>query len=186
MTRRSFWPASTTRACKVVRLAGVGIATALNHGIELSRSPIIARLDGDDVAHPDRFQLQYDYLQQHRDCILLGCQCHHIDENGKQVEVGAYPTSDLAIRWEALFRSPVLHPGSMFRREVVRAAGGYRREFVVAQDYDLWTRLLTRGIVANLPQFLLRYRVHAKSVGTLQKHRQIDTGATSPGPTPPA
>jgi glycosyltransferase involved in cell wall biosynthesis len=166
---------------RIVRLEKTGLARALNHGIELARSPIIARLDGDDVAHPDRFQLQYDYLSQHQECILVGCQCHHVDAEGKEVEVGAYPLTDTAIRWEALFRSPVLHPGSMFRREVVREAGAYRPEFIVAQDYDLWTRLLSHGVVANLPQFLLRYRVHAKSVGTLQKHRQIATGSRIAG-----
>lgn len=161
----------------VVRLNKVGLPTALNHGLELARAPIVARLDGDDVAHADRFRLQYDYLQQHRECILLGCQCRHINERGEEVEVGAYPTSDNAIRWEALFRSPVLHPGSMFRRDIARKAGGYNPEFAVAQDYDLWTRLLSRGSVANLPQFLLRYRVHAKSVGTVQKDRQLANGS---------
>jgi glycosyltransferase involved in cell wall biosynthesis len=162
---------------RIVRLNKVGLPTALNHGLELARAPIIARLDGDDVAHPDRFRLQYDYLQKHRECILLGCQCRHVNERGEEIEVGSYPTSDTAIRWEALFRSPVLHPGSMFLRDIVREAGGYCPEFTVAQDYDLWTRLLSRGVVANLPQFLLRYRVHAKSVGTLQKDRQIANGS---------
>jgi Glycosyl transferase family 2 len=166
---------------RIVRLNKVGLPTALNHGLELARAPVIARLDGDDVAHADRFQLQFDYLQKHPECILLGCQCRHVDEQGKEIEVGAYPTSDSAIRWEALFRSPVLHPGSMFLRDVVRDAGGYRPEFMVAQDYDLWTRLLSRGVVANLPEFLLLYRVHAKSVGTLQKDRQIANGSRIAG-----
>jgi glycosyltransferase involved in cell wall biosynthesis len=166
---------------RIVCLNKVGLATALNFGLEIARAPIVARLDGDDVAHFDRFELQYDYLQKHPECILLGCQCRHIDEHGQEVEIGAYPTSDTAIRWEALFRSPVLHPGSMFRRDVVRQVGGYDPEFAVAQDYDLWTRLLPRGIVANLPQFLLRYRVHAQSVGTLQKDRQIANGSRIAG-----
>ncbi len=166
---------------RVIRLDKVGLPTALNRGLELASAPIIARLDGDDVAHLDRFRLQYDYLRKHRECILLGCQCKHIDEGGEEIEVGIYPTSANAIAWEALFRSPVLHPGSMYLRDIVREAGGYRPEFAVAQDYDLWTRLLPRGVVANLPQFLLRYRVHGKSVGSMQKDRQIANGSRIAG-----
>jgi glycosyltransferase involved in cell wall biosynthesis len=166
---------------RIVRLDQVGLPTALNRGLELALAPIIARLDGDDVAHLDRFRLQYDYLQKHRECILLGCQCKHVNERGEEIEDGPYPTSANAIGWEALFRSPVLHPGSMYLRDIVRDAGGYRPEFAVAQDYDLWTRLLPRGVVANLPQYLLRYRVHEKSVGTLQKDRQIANGSRIAG-----
>src|SRR5262245_16760047 len=59
----------------VIRLNKVGLPSALNQGLELARAPIVARLDGDDVAHPDRFRLQFDYLKQHRECILLGSQC---------------------------------------------------------------------------------------------------------------
>jgi hypothetical protein len=166
---------------RVVRLAGVGLATALNHGIGLARSALIARLDGDDVAHPDRFRLQYDFLAAHPECVALGCQSLHVNERGERVGEERYPTSPLAIRWEALFRSPILHPGSMYRRDDVLAVGGYRQEFDVAEDYDLWTRLLKRGTLANLPQELLRYRVHARSVCAVHKDKQVRQGARIAG-----
>ena len=130
---------------------------------------------------PDRFQLQYDYLTTHPDCVALGCQSLHVNEKGERIGEGHYPTSPLAIRWEALFRSPILHPGSMYRRLDVLALGGYRKEFDVAEDYDLWTRLLTRGTLGNLPQQLLRYRVHARSVCAVHKDKQVRQGARIAG-----
>ncbi|CAN5224165.1 hypothetical protein BH10PLA2_BH10PLA2_23970 [soil metagenome] len=153
----------------------------MNHGLNFARAPIIARLDADDVALPDRFQLQYDYLVAHPECVALGCQSLHVNERGERIGEARYPTSLLAIRWEALFRSPILHPGSMYRRAEVLALGGYRREFDVAEDYDLWTRLLSRGTLANLPQQLLRYRVHARSVCSVNKDKQVRQGARIAG-----
>jgi hypothetical protein len=166
---------------RIERLARGGLSAALNHGLQVARAPIVARLDADDAALPDRFQLQYDYLQAHPDCVALGCQSKHVNENGEAIGEGRYPTSPLAIRWEALFRSPVLHPGSMYRRDHVLAVGGYRREFDVAEDYDLWTRLLSRGALANLPQQLVRYRVHSRSVCSVHKERQVRQGARIAG-----
>ena len=166
---------------RVERLARGGLSAALNHGLNVARAPIVARIDADDVALPDRFQLQYDYLASHPDCVALGCQSMHVNEKGERIGEGRYPTSQLGIRWEALFRSPILHPGSLYRRQDVLAVGGYRKEFDVAEDYDLWTRLLTRGTLGNLPQQLLRYRVHARSVCAVHKDKQVRQGARIAG-----
>jgi Glycosyl transferase family 2 len=166
---------------RVERLQRGGLSAALNHGLQIAQAPIVARIDADDVALPDRFRLQFDYLEQHPGCLALGCQSLHVNERGEAVGEGRYPTTDAAIRWEALFRSPVLHPGSMYRGDVVRDVGGYRKEFDVAEDYDLWTRLLRRGTLGNLPQQLLRYRVHARSVCSVHKEKQVRQGARIAG-----
>ncbi len=166
---------------RIERLSRGGLSVALNHGLNVARAPMVARIDADDVALPDRFQLQYDFLAAHPDCVALGCQSLHVNEKGERIGEGRYPATPLAIRWEALFRSPILHPGSMYRRQDVLAVGGYRKEFDVAEDYDLWTRLLTRGTLGNLPQQLLRYRVHARSVCALHKDKQVRQGARIAG-----
>ncbi len=166
---------------RVERLQRGGLSAALNHGLRIARAPIVARIDADDVALPDRLRLQFEFLSQHPECVALGCQSQHINERGEAVGEGRYPTSPAAIRWEALFRSPVLHPGSMYRRDHVLALGGYRKEFDVAEDYDLWTRLLTRGTLANLPQQLLRYRIHSRSVCAVHKDRQVRQGGRIAG-----
>jgi Glycosyl transferase family 2 len=166
---------------RVVRLNRGGLAAALNHGLQVARAPIIARIDADDVALPDRFRLQYDYLETHPACLAVGTQSQQVNERGEAVGEGRYPTTTLAIRWQALFRSPVLHPSSMYRLEPVRAVGGYRQEFDVAEDYDLWTRLLARGELGNLPGRLLRYRVHSRSVCALHKDKQIGQGSRVAG-----
>src|SRR6056297_1922581 len=55
-----------------------GVAAALNRGLHHARAPLIARMDADDVAHPDRLMQQLDYLRQHPDCVIVGCQAEDI------------------------------------------------------------------------------------------------------------
>jgi hypothetical protein len=166
---------------RIERLARGGLWAALNHGLKVARAPLIARIDADDLALPERFQLQFDYLAAHPECLALGCQSILINEKGERLGEGRYPTSPLVIRWESLFRSPILHPGSLYRRDPVLMVGGYRKEFDVAEDYDLWTRLLPHGALGNLPQQLLRYRVHSRSVCAVHKDKQVRQGARIAG-----
>lgn len=161
---------------RVERLEKGGLVTALNHGLRTARASFVARIDADDVAYPDRLRLQYEYLERNPDCVALGTQCRRIDASSNPAFEGRYarfPVSTSAIRWEALFRSPILHPSSMFRREAVLELGGYRSEFDVSEDYDLWTRLTARGRLANLAETLLHYRMHEKAVSRIHKERQI-------------
>lgn len=161
---------------RVERLEKGGLVAALNHGLRTSRANLVARIDADDVAYPERLRLQYEYLEKNRDCVALGTQCRRIDASGNPAFEGRYarfPISTSAIRWEGLFRSPILHPSSMFRRDAVLEFGGYRSEFDVSEDYDLWTRLTARGRLANLAETLLHYRVHEKAVSQIHKERQI-------------
>lgn len=167
---------------RLVRLNKVGLPTALNHGLQLAKAPFIARIDADDVALPERLELQYRFLTERPDCVAVGCQSWRVDGEGRYIEDCTYPTGIDAIRWEAMFRCPVLHPGVMFRRQEILDEGGYNREFDVAQDYELWTRLLLQGkVLANLPEFLIRYRVHDRMVGVVQQDRQIQTGSRIAG-----
>src|SRR6056297_3326515 len=147
-----------------------GVAAALNRGLHHARAPLIARMDADDVAHPDRLVEQATYLRQHPDCVIVGCQAEDIDEQGRPLGIRNFPQSDAAIRWQLAWGCPFLHPGVVFRRTAVERVGGYGEE-PTTQDYALWTRLAGCGEMANLAAPLMQYRVHAGAV-TLQKREQ--------------
>src|SRR4051794_31880832 len=65
---------------RIEKLKRGGLSAALNHGLRVARAPVVARIDADDAAMPERFQLQYLYLREHPDCLALGCQSHHVNE----------------------------------------------------------------------------------------------------------
>ena len=137
----------------------------LNLGLGLARAPLVARMDADDVCEPDRLEKQLAYLDAHADVDVVGTDLTIIDESGRAVGRRGYPTSHAAIV-EAMARfNPLAHPAVMFRRATIEAAGGYRHPERAAQDYELWSRLAVDGRrFANLPETLVRYRVHDGAV----------------------
>jgi glycosyltransferase involved in cell wall biosynthesis len=143
-----------------------GIVTALNAGMQACQSPLIARMDADDLAHPKRLALQLAFLEQHPEIAVVGCR------------VRGYPPEDVRqgfsiyldwqnslltnedIRREMFIESPLAHPSVIVRKEWLFKVGGYQ-EHGWPEDYDLWLRLYLAGAgFAKLPDILLDWREH--------------------------
>jgi glycosyltransferase involved in cell wall biosynthesis len=155
-----------TRDGRVVRLAsgGVGIVGALAAGLAVARAPLIARMDGDDVCHPDRLARQLDALAADPALAVVGTRVRPfppaaVGEGLRRFvewQNGLTSADDHA---RQLFdESPLCHPSVVLRREALSAMGGWRR-FDGPEDYDLWLRLDAAGFrMAKLPEVLLDWR----------------------------
>ena len=151
-----------------------GLIAALNRTIDLARGRWTARMDADDVALPDRFERQLAFLDSHPECGILGGNSKIIDSSGAELD---RPSIDRPLRHEdilANFRDgPNLHhPTIMVATELLRKVNGYRLPFRVAQDYDLYLRLIPHTRFANLDDALLLYRVHDEQASTKRLMRQ--------------
>lgn len=142
-----------------------GLVRALDLAVAASRAPLLARMDGDDVAGPRRLELQRDFLVARPD--LAGCGTavelfphSEVGEGYRRYEAWLNGLSDPAELWrDLLVECPVAHPTLMIRRSVLSGLGGYR-DPGWPEDYDLVLRLHAAGMrVANLPEPLLRWRV---------------------------
>ena len=143
-----------------------GLARALNRGLAAARAPLVARHDGDDVAHPKRLETQLAFLRANPEVVLLGAQVRVLDARGR----ASYPPgwrralTHAGIRFQSLFDNPFIHSSVVFRRDVVRdELGGYDPAFASGEDFDLWSRIADRYPVRNLPQRLVDFRMHAAS-----------------------
>lgn len=137
----------------------LGITRTRNRGLEVARGKYIACLDSDDVALPERFKKQHEFLEGNSDYVLVGSDLEIIDEASQVLGMRTYPTSDSAIRKVFTRQNPFAQPASMFVAEVARSLGGYRNKFPVCEDYDLFLRMAEKGMVANIPEVLTRYRI---------------------------
>ena len=144
---------------QVVRRARGGLTSALNAALSLSRAPLLARLDADDVALPERLARQRAFLDAHPDVGVLGSAAREVDAEGREVAVVRPPESDGAIRRMLIRRNPFVHSSVMMRRAAVERAGGYDVSLPVAQDYDLWMRMSRLVGLANLPDVLVVRRL---------------------------
>ena len=138
----------------------VGFIKSLNLGLEAASGQYIARMDGDDFSHPDRFEKEVTYLETHPDVMVVGGQMNIMDEDGKITSSRTYPTGGLKFFLFSCARNPLAHPTIMMRRVVVDKGYRYDETLRMSEDLDLWLRLMNDGYkIANLPDTLLDYRV---------------------------
>jgi glycosyltransferase involved in cell wall biosynthesis len=139
--------------------ANAGLITSLNRMIDEARAPLIARMDGDDIALPERFARQVAFLDANPDIGVLGTGCTCIDEDGRpSVYKFDNVTTPEDVVEDLKNGPPLCHPSVVMRRDAVRAVGGYHRAYKHCEDYDLWLRLSEKVRMANLPERLLLYR----------------------------
>lgn len=151
---------------RIIRRGGGGLVTALNTGLEACQAPLLARMDGDDISHPQRLERQSDYLETHPDTGLVACSFRHFPRSSLKQGMLDYETWQNALQDRELImrdlfvESPFVHPGIMTRTAIVKELGGYR-ECGWAEDYDLWLRMATAGVrFARLPGRLFFWRDH--------------------------
>ncbi|HMD83436.1 MAG TPA: glycosyltransferase [Terriglobia bacterium] len=152
-----------------------GQVPSLNIGCGLARGRYIARIDADDIALPERFERQVDYLEQNPQVALVGSSITNIDEMGSHLSTWPLPTGNEEIQ-KRLFELrdiPFCHVTLMFRTEVFRAVKGYRTAFAPAEDYDLWLRMAERWQLANLPEPLVKVRRRSQSLSFTSARQQV-------------
>lgn len=144
--------------------AGGGLVDALNRGIGAARAPLIARMDADDLAHPDRLARQCELLARDASLSAVGClvECFPADQAGagmqRYVSWLNSVVSAEAIRDAIFVESPIAHPSAVLRRAALASVGDYI-ESDGPEDYDLWLRLVLAGHrLAKVPETLLRWR----------------------------
>lgn len=122
----------------------MGLAPTLNNCLRIAQGTYTARMDGDDICSPDRFEKELAVLENDPDCAVVSCGMLSFDEGGIYGQSN-YPerpgTTDF-------FRmSPFCHAGCMMRKAVLLELGGYNEgdEVQRFEDYDLWYRLYKAG-----------------------------------------
>lgn len=163
----------------VITKSNGGIVEARNDALRHADADIIACLDSDDIAFPDRFARTLAYLQAYPQCVAVGGEIEHVDSQGRPLrglpEPGDPAAADPA---SAPAREPyIIHSTLMARRSDIVAVGGYRH-VPNSEDSDLFWRLAERGTLVKLPDKLSKYRVHDESVSSsLQSGRIMAMGS---------
>lgn len=166
--------AKQDKRIRLINQQNIGLAKSLNKAISLAKGELIARMDADDIALPERFERQVEYLDRNPDCLALGCDVLQIDMDGAPICKMGLPLSHEKIEAELLqgHGGAVRHPAVMMRRDMVVKIGSYREKFQMTEDLDLFLRLAEMGRLANLPDTLLEYRLHLSSVNFAKHQKQ--------------
>lgn len=162
---------------RVIDQPHLGIVAALNRAQRAVRAPLIARMDADDLAHPDRLARQREALADNPDVAVLGSAVTLIDDQDRVVGQCRYPIRpDRVERSLRIGINALAHPAVMMRTAVLAEVGGYDPRFSHSEDFELWLRIARRFAIANLPEPLLSHRLHSDSVGSRHRIDQIVAG----------
>lgn len=154
-----------------------GLGFSLNLGVNLSRGKYIARMDADDISVLSRFQKQINYLEHHPNIICLGTGAKKIgciSLFAKLFSPNIIPACNYdKIKACLLMGTPFLHPSVMMNADLLKKYGlNYDPKFRRAQDYELWTRMIWMGKVANIRTKLIYYRYSPQQASNIHADEQ--------------
>lgn len=152
----------------------LGVVAARNLGFAAVRGVYVAALDHDDISYPKRLASQVAYLDHNERVVLVGAYGVVID-NGEvcRTERSGAATPE-ALRWVLHVGNPLTYSSVMFRTAAVRRLGSFmRQEYELADDFDLYHRLIRGGDIAIIPERLVVYRQHNQMLSRTRHDEMI-------------
>ena len=139
-----------------------------NKGLELAVGKYIGIMDADDIAYPQRFEIQYMYLKSHPDIWAVGTSYDFSEPGNKRNLPSSHKQLIICLLLDNIF----LHSSLMIRSDILKKQGGYNEKYIYSSDYDLMSRLALLGKVENLPDVLMMYRWHKSQISQSHKEEQ--------------
>ncbi len=170
--------AQQDRRIRFISQDNIGLTRALNNGLKEVKGKYLARMDDDDIALPDRFEKQYEFMEKNPEFVVIGGQVLLIDEQGKLLrnfsegpvsndaglmqelwlEHHSIEDSLLSVKWQ------MIQGACLFQMNAVKEVEGYNPAFRTNQDHDLFLRLARVGLLGNLPDVVVKYRRHGTQI----------------------
>lgn len=136
----------------------MGLNYTLNHCLEYADTKYIARMDGDDISLPERFEKELNFLKENPEYAIVSTQMEYFDEQG----VFGKSNGDGEAQKESIPKgTPFCHAPCMVLKEAFDAVGGYSvsKKLLRVEDYELWIKMYAKGYKGyNLPEVLYRMR----------------------------
>lgn len=141
-----------------------GLIASLNEGICLAKGKYIARMDADDVSYKKRFEKQIRFLEANTEVGVCGSWVKVFGESIK-TKLWKMPITDNELKPRLIFSVPFAHPSVMMRSGLIKKLGlRYNQDYKNAEDYKFWLDLSDHTRFVNIPEVLIKYRYHIKSV----------------------
>ncbi|MBQ4145804.1 MAG: glycosyltransferase, partial [Clostridia bacterium] len=136
----------------------MGLNYTLNHCLKYADTEFVARMDGDDISHPERFEKEINFLKANPQYAIVSTQMEYFDEYGT---FGKSSRSGEAKAEKIPKGTPFCHAPCMVRKEAFDKVGGYSvsKKLLRMEDYELWIKMYAEGFKGyNLPEVLYRMR----------------------------
>ncbi len=156
------------RICLVSNKKNLGLISTLNKGLDLAKGEYIARMDCDDISLSERLDRQVQFMDMHPEVGVCGTWFMYMQTG----QIIAHSISHEKIASYLFLNSPLAHSTVMIRTSVIRKTKFYYDlNYKHLEDYELWVRLSKDTRIINIPELLLKYRLHSEQI--CQKYSKI-------------
>ena len=142
-----------------------GVSSALNLGLLHACSQYIARFDADDICHPDRLKIQYEFITTYPEYSIIGSAADYVDAAGHFIFTH-HPVAHLNEEIHQLKYSvcPFIHSSVLYKKDIIVKNGGYNEHAYTYEDHFLWVNILSDEKACNLSQALIKVRLNPESI----------------------
>ncbi len=151
----------------------IGLTKSLNEAIKQAKGKYIARMDADDISEPERLEKQVQFMENNPEMVLCGTLGWIINKKGEKIKEKNLKINYNEIKKKLLFNNQFIHSTLFLRKDILNKEGFYDESFEKSQDYDLVLRLASKYQVANLPIYLIRWRVDDKSLSWSNRRQEL-------------
>ncbi len=135
-----------------------GLISTLNRGLDLCQGEYIARMDSDDISLPERFEKQVKILDSYANVGIVGSAIKYFP-NEKIIMLKEFPKF-----FDMIIYNQLAHPAVMIKNYIIKKFNLKYENFIHAEDYELWSRLIKYTDICNIQEVLLNYRIHESSI----------------------
>lgn len=166
---------SNHKRFNVLSLGNKTLSQCLNEGLIKSEHDLIARFDSDDLMHRNRLQLQASFMLKHPNVSVLASGVKLINEFGEVTGSRVPPLTHREIKHTLRYGNCIVHPSIMYRRAQVLQAGGYTDNYLHAEDFDLYTRMIDKYEFAGENMELTSYRIFPDQISSKYSELQLSS-----------
>ena len=149
----------------VISQENKGVSAALNFGLGYARAPYIARFDADDVCHPNRLKIQYEFITTYPEYSIIGSTADYIDAEGHFMfthQLAGHLNEEIQqLKYSVC---PFIHSSVIYKKDVIVNYGGYNEHAYTYEDHFLWVNILKNEKACNLSQSLIKVRLNPESI----------------------
>ncbi len=158
---------------KLINQKNFGLTKTLNNSLLKITSKYVARMDADDISHPERLEKQLEEFLKNDKLVLLGTAARYVDVNGKELFKSKQLKKYTDIKRFKYYASPFIAPSVMFKLKDFRNLGFFNPTFKYSQDYDAWLRFIFYNKECkNLNIPLIDIRDHNNNISNKYKKEQ--------------
>jgi glycosyltransferase involved in cell wall biosynthesis len=148
----------------------LGPAGSSNWVVKQATAPVVARMDADDISHPERLQREMEVLEKNPEAVLIGSVWEGIDRQGRVVR-----EPDISKLRVGGFAAPFSHGSIMYRRAAFEKVGGYRSACDFWEDLDLYIRMAALGPVLIIAEPLYQHRFSETSTRLTSRRNEVES-----------